>query len=62
MTWRTAPWEVTPMSWFRRMVDRVRNYFSRGDWPGSHGSGGGGSSSHDEARFMVERERWSGWR
>jgi hypothetical protein len=46
------------MSWFRRMVDRIRNYFSSDDWPGSGGTGGGDFSSRDRARAEIEALRW----
>jgi hypothetical protein len=48
----------TVMSWFRRMVDRIRNYFSSDDQPGSGGTGGGGFSSRDRARAEIEALRW----
>lgn len=46
------------MSWFRRTVDRIRNYFSRGDWPGSGGTGGGGSTSYQRARSETDAVRF----
>ena len=33
------------MSWFRRRIDRWRNYFSSGDYAGSHGGPSSGSGS-----------------
>jgi hypothetical protein len=32
------------MSWFRRRLNRWRNYFSSGDYAGSHGGGSTGPS------------------
>jgi len=41
------------MAWIRRRINRWRNYFSSGDYAGSHGGGssGGGSARQEQARM-----------
>jgi len=39
------------MAWFKRWRNKMRNYTSGGDYPGSHGRGSGGSASREKARF-----------
>jgi hypothetical protein len=47
------------MAWFKRWRNKVRNYASVGDYPGSYGGGGGGgSASHARARSEAESVRF----
>jgi hypothetical protein len=47
------------MAWFKRWRNKMRNYTSGSDYPGSYGGGGGGgSASQTQARFEVEAVRF----
>lgn len=47
------------MAWFKRWWNKMRNYTSGGDYPGSFGGGGGsGSGSKAKAHFEVETVRF----
>lgn len=55
------------MSWFRRRLNRWRNYFSDGDYAGSHGgssgssgggsTGGDGAASRSATEFAIHADR-----
>lgn len=42
------------MSWFRRMINRWRNYTSGGDYPGSHAPDRSATARHGQARGEAE--------
>jgi hypothetical protein len=46
------------MAWFKRWRNKMRNYTSDGDYPGSHGRGSGESTSHANARAESEMIRF----
>ncbi len=46
------------MAWFKRWWNKMRNYTSGGDYPGSYGGGSGGSTSTAKAHFEVETVRF----
>lgn len=42
------------MAWFKRLRERLRNYASDGDYPGSHGGGGDTARGERNAKAQFE--------